>query len=576
MVLYPINHQQFREESYKRLIRIFRSKWFRQNEHHDVFAAKYIVDKLEKFGSPVDYAIFDTYLKIIENSSGPFDLRNGGFYYDDMEAYRPKSNHFQHIHWDWTIFANYLFDNTRSVMLPRKWDLAYLTFVKETAIKMGSDKPLKTVLEQADHEWAQAVLQKDTHVLDQYAEFKMGRSHKQIYKSFLQRVTTWISEARTKELRTQRSSAAHDMLASFRNSTSVFDLMLMEKYFDLVVRYKVENRIGDTYNMVPKWIHLNDTMALELGLAYGSLHYMTDFIFQNSHNLKVKKHLMDVLNLLDSFPLKSRYKVGDFFSSYNKAYFDIIESAPKAAPPVRFNKDLHIYSRSLNPNEATVDSLEHTIVHWDEVVGHLQVKTVETYPVDRNKHATVRAHPQLKAYVEEYFELLRSQKIYSETETNRDEQAELNALLLDSTFFVFTPSERSKLISMARLFDGTNSKTYIEAEFPHVKFPERETGGNIFEIGRLLSRIEASGENLEIILSRVAEHLYTKKVSGTIYFDVNRAVRALYLRKYKVEEVYTPEQLNIAPGATPVWIMKMSVEKFIESFLNPELVNPNF
>ena len=64
--------------------------------------------------------------------------------------------------------------------------------------------------------------------------------------------------------------------------------MLVEKYFDLVVKYGVENRKGDIYDRVPKWIHLNAPLAIELGLSYGSLHYMTDFIFQNAYNLKVK------------------------------------------------------------------------------------------------------------------------------------------------------------------------------------------------------------------------------------------------------------------------------------------------
>ena len=123
---------------------------------------------------------------------------------------------------------------------------------------------------------------------------------------------------------------------------------------------------------------------------------------------------------------------------------------------------------------------------------------------------------------------------------------------------------------MARLFDGTQSKTYIEEEFENVKIPERKTGEPIFEIGRLLSRPEVESESLEIILARIAEHFYTKKISGMIYFDVKREIRSIYKRKYKAEDVYTPEQLNLAPGATPLWIMKMSVEKFIESFYKPE------
>jgi hypothetical protein len=564
------NHEQFRNDSYKRLIKIFRAKWFRQNEHHDVASAKGIVENLEKFGSPVDYAIFDAYLKIHENTVGVFDIRNGGFYYDVWEAMRPKSDHFQHIHWDWSIFRSYLFDNTRSVMLPRRWDLEYLSFVNETAVRMGGNRPLKAVLEQADHEWTLKNLRADPFLLEKYIQYKNGRSHARIYKTFVDKVNLWIHEPNSVELTKQREKEAQMTLVSFRGSTSIFDLMLMERYFDLVVRYKVEHRLGDTYEMVPKWVHLNDSLAIELGLSYGSLHYMTDFIFQNAHNLKIKAHVLGVLNLMEKNQIEEQSQSFSFFSHFNKAYFDNLDQVKKTNAPANYQTDLHIYSRSMNPSEATVDSLENNIVQWNREIGQLQMKTAETYPVARNQNTTVRSHPQLKAYVKEYFDQFRTSREFSETELIRDEAAELDSRLLNSTFFVFTRPNSHRLLSMARLFDGTNEKTYIESEFPHVEFPERKTNENIYEIGRLLSRPEVKGESLEIIMARIAEHLYTKKMSGTIYFDVKKAVRKFYLRKYPVVEVYNPKQLKLGPKDTPIWVMKMTVEKFIESFFKPE------
>lgn len=534
------------QELESRMVDHFRAEWFKDRPLSDADAAKKLLKKIERHGTDMDRDILDVYLQILQSTQGNYFVREPGFYVDMHMGERPKSSHFQERHWDWNILEGYFFNSPSLLTFTKEQDLSYLNHVLKTAQSGARPKSLKRVLQEANRSWALSALQPHSKILQEYVAYDQGKKYSTLYADLI----------------TKFFASKYDptnSLEAFRSSNSSFDLFILNKYLDLTLKFPSGSW------KPPSWLQLTDWRVFEMGLPTGSVDYITDFLFQNSHDMTAKIYLVRILNEMESLKSKSS---DDFYFSFLQARRNLDSRIKPIAAPPMYQTDLRIFSVSHEPQERSgPSSLNEVHVFWNETLGRLQANVVRSFPTSLNRDATVGMNPQLRSYIKKYFDNYRQEKTYLPEEIDHFENKEFNSPLLETTYIAFTKRGSDEMLAMIRIFDATHSKTFIESDY-NLNFEERKNGESIFELGRLIASAEVEAKSFPFIMARVAEYFKNIGTSGVTYGDGNRAATAYYQRfGYKL--VLAPEQLNIKGEATPMWVFKQSVADLIERFSKP-------
>tara|TARA_B110001454_G_scaffold124375_1_gene116063 strand:- start:41644 stop:43464 length:1821 start_codon:yes stop_codon:yes gene_type:complete len=551
-----------------RLNKYFGSEWAQPKEASDAKSAKRLFQKLKKYGTDSDLKYFDVYLKIFESTTGYYEVRTPGFYVDLLMGERPKSNFFQERHWDWHIIEGYFLNGPLIVSVSKDQDLKYLEHVLQTAVDLGNIATLKQVLQQANHTWAIKELSTTGDITKKYSDAIGNKAYDDLYAEFKFKIKKWIDQgAASKALRSKQTEFA---LEAFANSNSKLDLYIMNKYFDLLRKFGVASKYWP-HESVPKWLQLTDWRVYEMALPYPSMHYMTDFLFQNSHDIAAKKYLLEILTRLEQLKTKKYGDVSEFYFQFLEARGDVDKARSIQPAPANYQNDLHIFSPRIYPDlPGGYSDYDQTMLAWNPMLRRLQGNVVSSRWLDGRREHNVEHDPQLVAYVKTYFDTLRKNGSFTESEIAHDEQIELKAPLNLTTYLSFTkPNEQHRLLALIRIFDGTYDKTYIEREFPHIHLPRSSNGEKTMELGRLFASHLAESESFLTVMAGVAEYLKMANIKGDLYFDCNRAGMNFYRRR-GASIVYAPQHLNLPEGKTSLWVMKYSTDDLIRLFLRPE------
>lgn len=571
-----------------RLARYFGHEWQHPDSLSDAFAAREVLQGLERFGSLIDIQIVDTYVSVLEATQGKYEVRVPGFYIDLFMGQRPKSALFQERHWDWNIFINYFFNEASTFTFTKQTDLDYLRHILAEAQAQPSRRSLREVLEKANVSWTLKHLQHFPEIAAQLRVFSGTRSYRAIYQTFSQKVAKWRTEAEKTDAGRLLFQETINALRSFRSSNSIFDLLIFERYFELAQKHPHLTLSVSSETQMTDW------KVFEGPLASGSIQNLTDFLFQNSHDAQAKAYLLRILNQMTLISRRVEGRGHWFMEVYEHARRTVDRKIPDIPAPEDFRTDLHLFTmvgdRAINykdkenlgrMNPLSCPSIVEMVVRWNAKLGRPQSYIQESIPLSSFTHPTVSANPLLMQYLKSYFDTLKKNATISPEKIEESFRREASAPLARSTFFVFTRPGTNDLVAMVRLFDGGRLEffnthehkhynrgeelTYIERDFPHLRLPGREENLPIIELGRLLATPDAAGNSLGSIMNRVADYLYNQGRHGIVYMDGAEAAMTYY-RRSGAAIVYTPEDLRISPHETPIWVLSASMGQIIHQF----------
>lgn len=541
-------------------------------ESHEVFK---VLDRLEITGSDHDIKIFDLYISTLENITGSRKLLSTGAYYSIYSNVNVKtrSHLFQEQHWDPEKLYDYFFDAPLSLDFYRERDINYLKHVLDTAKNTNGEKTLAQVLEQANHSWAIQGLQRFPNIQAQYEHYVSGKSASKLFSELQDKYHLWMNEPTLPAIREQRTQHVSRLLESLRiSSSSRLDLFLASKYLDAIEALfdrSEPNSLTDAFGSE----QLTHPERANSALASGSVVSLNQVIFQNSHDVIMKGLFVKILDkmLTTGQPMPTIDPAYRFQIAYLKAKDSVYSEVEKIYPTESYQTDLHIYARNNTTLTATYDKV---MVEWNPITGYPIVTLVWRNQVHENQSKTVKDVHPLNDYIRKYFNFYRTKlksnkQTYSREEIQKDEDAELDSTLVNSSYFIFTLPGTQTLVSMARLFDATHTKSFIERELENVVFPERKNKEPIYELGRVYATEYADGNSIDLNMARVALHLKNTNATGVIYLNSTEAGKKYYTRR-GAKVVYTPNQLGQPIDATPLWVMKYTVEDFIKQFLKAD------
>lgn len=536
-------------------------------EKLDSYRAHHILDDLMSYGSELDFTIFDLYLQIFESIPGSKRLLSTGAYYDIYSnvGVRVRSHLFQEQNWDLEKLYEYFFNVPLSLNFYRERDLDYLKHILSTSKQMAGEKTLARVLAQSNHSWAMKNLSPFPDIREEFERYQKDKTLAQLFSELKTNFHQWAEEPKLLKIRTARYEQINALLESLRISrNSSFDLFIASKYLMATKLFvNSEGLPPDNNNSADSPVtHLG---IASLTLAEGSFKGLNHVIFQNSHDYTMKGFFVKTLNKMISTGPQTRHfeHSNPFQHAYFEAHNSVYQAIPKIRPPDGYQTDLQLYTRNKGPLN---DTYENIFVEWNPISGYPMATLNWSMSSHDARNLSVDSVPILQRYIESYFDHFRKKNTYHSEEIKRDKEAEWKSNLVNSSFFIFTLPHSVNLVTMVRLFDATKTKTFIEREFQDIEIPERKKGEPIYEIGRLFATEEADGNSLGPIMARVAQHLKNTNAKGTIYLDANRAGMKYYSRR-RAKVIYTPEQLNQPTGATPLWVMKYTVNEFIKEFL---------
>lgn len=545
--------------------------FFNYRQSKEAVHAYGVFEKLKESKHDTNLEIFSVYLSVLENIYGSKKVQFDHSYDVAPWAELAKSDIFQERYWHWDRLYEYFFMAPLTIDLNRERDLAYLNHVAMTAkISREEKQSLKDVLHQANHTWAQNQLSRFPEVRAEYNDYQKNKSMGQLYADLVSEFTKWYSRPMDKSVRQKRWVQTIDILETLRNSNSAFDLFVARKYLEMITLYLPDSEPASFLRPRAN-MQMTDWDMHIVGLPLGSFEVLNDFLHQNSYDYINKAYTVSVLNTMKLIsPRLSGKPRHNFPTAYSISRKIIDKKITLEPAKAGYQSDLHLYTQSSNPELHTHNSFKEAWVRWNPILGRPLVNTVSTY-VPRNNHLALEDVLQLSHYMNDYFARARTAKAFRSEEIDVDQQKEMSANVYDSTYFISTHPNTYLLIAMTRLMNVTHTKSLVENEFPGVELPERKTGEEIREIGRLLATNAASGQSLRRIMSPVAQYLKFTNAKGVIYFTCGEAAKNLYTN-FNAQIFRSPEQLKQSSGATPQWIMKYTVEDFIKEYLTPEYV----
>lgn len=567
----------------------------------------------------------------------------------EVGATRPDSPYFRLKHWDWNQLPDYFATKPSRMVFTRLRDLSYLRFALSIAESQHirsepteySDydeykaypehadfpayspntpyrpKPLHTMSQVAasiDHQWhlwhLRQILPEEAKKYEQWHEHS-GYAR----LTYPDRARAWTAEARTPAERAEREKFIR-YSAEFRqhNRVSSFDHYILERYFalvrDLDAAISTETMAVDTTTALTQWEALRD------GLARGSLDYLEAFLDHNSHDTVRKAYLIRVLDEMhrtlkaDPRSFLSLSKAQRFQNLYRDAFRRIEAATADIPAPPHVETDLHVFTvvgqraeeltdRPM-PEGTIVDPVAVQIkVSWNPKLGKLESNIVKSIPLADADATVLEAMPELKPLVTAYFNRLRRQKnTWTAHQVQTNEDRELNALMLRSTFFVaMKPGEFAvnELVAMSRIFYGgpraiTRSiqqqtgltgvlhkifktqgaslrqpslqkpvvvghpETFVELDFPDLELPERKSNQPVWELGRLLTTSKAVANSSLGMVHFMSDYFLNMGERGMAYMDAGAGQKELY-QAMGAREFENPKPLTSPGDYKPVWIL---------------------
>ena len=551
----------------------------------DAILAKNILSRLELKRNENDLAIFSDFLGIKEASIVGEQIVTT--YNDPYSDVRPSMSLFQNRSWDWKTFDIYFSESASQTAFTKLGDLEYLKHV-DTFCKAHPGLNFRNNLTEANFEWEMRHLAKFPHAQENLKNYRGSRHYSEVFANFLKKIDRF-SKSKEAEDKSVLLSEIRRVMPLFQNGTSIFDLYLLETFFDSAVAHDLNFRLsykdgrqgkidplsgahdprgylGDGLPY-PVWLQMGDARVFEMGLSSGSFDYVADFLLQNSHDVEFKSRLLLTLERMrENLSARKAETENYFYMDFTEAEREVLANVSlQTQPPERIQTDLKIFSISKSLISDAKSRLNETLIAWDPIAGKLHSSLVESFPLILNKKVSLSSSPNMKTWVRSYFNQFRVKGTYLPNEIDHDESAEMKSLFQHSTFLAFTRRGTDQLLSMIRIFDGSNHKTFIEREFPSIVFPERISKTPIYEIGRLLSTADVSGNSLPHVMANVADYFQNTSDQGMVYMDGNEIVKNYYLRN-GATVFKSPSDLSLAPGATPVWIMKIPVKQIIQRF----------
>ncbi len=143
------------------------------------------------------------------------------------------------------------------------------------------------------------------------------------------------------------------------------------------------------------------------------------------------------------------------------------------------------------------------------------------------------------------------------------------------SYFVYSKNGIRQVVM--RLFDGTvtgvgDSRSPTERDYPQIRFPERDEGVPVYDIGRLGTADGFSG-GVAPQLRRIAEYFYYKedvrgkKPTGVIYISATESGAKVYQRYYGFSLAFGPEELGTPKnGKNARFLLKITVEDFMKLY----------
>lgn len=525
-----------------------------------------LVNAVEKHASDLDLRIFDNYLSILEASQHYLDLFVGSKDYENTtKSSQVKSTRLGSDQWTFPKMKEYLFESPSILTFTKEQDLRYLEYINQYS-KQKTNWEIRDLIREASHNWTLHEMQNEPALRRQYEAFLQGRNREKMQTDFSIKVFWWTHEVPRGQRRNQREEFEDAAWVLTKNHLSI-DNLLGSQYFDLVAKFPDYKKDFLSFLKKAPSVRPTDWEFFSKGLNSGKAKDITDFLFQNGHDLKPKIHLMKILNQMEkSF---TGAKDETFTSLFDKARRIVEEKMPHIEAPLEYQTDMDLYVYRQFPEKKESNKFEKVSVRWNSVLGQLQ-SSVSMERTFRSSMKWVKDIPGLKKQILAYFQILVNLKTYTPEEAKKYAAQELDSPLSESTYVTFKDPVDSSIVGMTRLFDANKgSLTYIERKFPQFQLPEREQGIPIYELGRMMTTRRVEAKSMSLLMARVAEYFENTRSDGMIYFDCSPAV-ARHHRRMGAVDVFKPMDLGYENNQTGLYVMKISVENFIKQFKTPD------
>lgn len=497
--------------------------------------ARLLLEALAQDGSPLDFDIYETYLDILDITTGSVHSKssNGG----------TRSPFFQRCDWEWKSFVAYFYDSPAALTVSRSEDRNYLNHVLATARTMAPGTDLQVVVQAADRSWHLSRLDRFPLVREQYLLWEKTQTH------------------------------------------PTLDLYLIHSYKGLLKKYTIERyATGTSLGAVPvSWENLSHSLEM------GSVSAVEKFAASVAHDTELKAYVLSILSKMINQGRSKRTE--SFNSAFARARWHVDAQLEDVPAPDQYAAEMRVFTLSGKRDPTQIDSegrvnpyllpvAVEVKVSWNAKLGRLESSLVGEIPLtEKRGKLRVADSPRLAHFLQDYFDYFRTGSAYSENEINQHLELEKNASLIRNTYVVFTaPEHPDHAVATARIFNGgpivfsdpvlnqsqnalTEMQTPIEQTFPHLDLKERHEGIPVREIGRMLANPKETKVNaFPVLMARLADLLYSSGARGAVYFYGVKKVTDHHVRE-GAEIVFTPEELRLPAAAEPKWVMRMGVQE---------------
>lgn len=542
-------------------------------------AAQVLLEALARDGSPIDLDIYEAFLELDEAlPAQPLaETREKGV--------RPRAPYLR-ANESWASLVDYFYDSPSALTVTRVEDLNYLRHVLGTARMLDRSVSREEVIRQANKSWQMARLNRFESVREAFTKWIANRSHADIARRLLAKIHAWAKAPKLSAGEAVARQKALRVSQQIAQSSSTFDLFLLENYFEHVHAFGVlEN---ETQSEINNELQATDWRNFSSNLKLGSLSFIADFAESASHDTELKAYLMAIL-------IKMKMsKRDDFATSFEIARWHVDAEIGDVPAPESYQSDLSIFTLiGRRDPYAKPDHVHNTPfvtplageiqVRWNTRLGRLEASLIRAVPL--RKHLRVAGDARLVKFLDRYFDYFRNLSSYQDMEIAQHRQYEMNASLVRNTYVVFTrPEFPDEAVATVKIFNGSpidftdeqlqrmvndpqEMQSSIEHVFPHLVLEERKSGGAVREIGRMLSHPVETKKGFPVLMARVADLLYSSGARGSAYFYGVKKVRDHHVNE-GAEIVFLPEDLRLPEGSEDKWVMRMSVDELAAKYFS--------
>jgi hypothetical protein len=506
-------------------------------------------------------------------------------------------------HLSWTGFSHLLSLDHNDVTHRLDHDLHFLEFLSkqaESGARSDQGRDFHKLYERAVWQWESGLLREIPEaaaaLTPTRSELGTDRDQRlaKLFSDFTEHVRTrdiWWNYGLSSQsdLLTRDPRFMPGLLRHLREYASPLNDLIVERYFEMFRRTAI-----DEHGLTDRSVGFERDFAhprtfFRSSFQYGNLAALLRFLEDNSYDVTMRVHLLRHLDhslaMLNQRDVRLKTEGVDpqtnrtpFQRVFYRASVHWSTLAREHFPPERYQHNLKIFTvkfrkrpeRDPRTGARIVEDpyLVETEVSWCPIRQRPVTSINGAVSLSLRPHELTSApvYRSLVRYVKTFFdEVYRKRNSFDEATIQKMEYDELHAALGRLTYFVFTHPSGDKLTGMFRLFDGSEiyerigerlvhlngEKTFIERENPGLKFEERETGEDLFELGRL-GATDLVTATVPALLSRVAENFTSTGRRGSVYMEALEAAAELYRKRYGATLRYGPDELAPAPEAAYV------------------------